>query len=207
MPPESVLDAANVGLIAINPGFPALIAEARGRGHSLVYEDGLALVFRRPTEPHCYFTSDYQLAGPDRTLEAIGQPRRPRQVVLGAGIRGLPNPVPNAPNDPSVSYQSLRHGSVAVRVRAPRDGLLYCADSFFSGWSVRVEGQRARIEPANHAFRAVPVPAGDSLVRFSYWPPGLTLGLVVSGIGWLAVASVLGRGLWRRTRARSGPPQ
>lgn len=46
----------------------------------------------------------------------------------------------------------------------------------------------AAILPATYAFRAVAVPAGRSRIVFTYWPPGLTVGLWVSGLSVMLVA-------------------
>ena len=85
---------------------------------------------------------------------------------------------------------SYRLNGFTLAVDAPRPGLVYASESVFDGWSATVNGSPAPILPANYAFRAVAVPAGQVRVEFRYWPPGLTLGLVVTSISGLAVGAL-----------------
>ena len=88
----------------------------------------------------------------------------------------------NAPSDPEVKVESYHRNGFVLTVDAPRAGLVYASESYFIGWSARINGVPTTIMPANYAFRAVDVPAGRSRIEFSYWPPGLTAGLSVSVI-------------------------
>jgi hypothetical protein len=54
------------------------------------------------------------------------------------------------------------------------------ADSWFPGWSARVDGRVAPIVRANLAMRAVPLPAGEHDVELVYRPAHLALGFVIS---------------------------
>ena len=54
--------------------------------------------------------------------------------------------------------------------QTPNAARLVVGDSFAPGWSACVDGRRTPIEPFLHALRAVPVPAGESVVEFRYQP-------------------------------------
>ena len=70
---------------------------------------------------------------------------------------------------------------ITLRATAPPGGaMLILADTFFPGWTARVGGRKVKILPANGAFRAVPLPAGEHEVEFSYSPRGLTAGVVIT---------------------------
>ena len=91
---------------------------------------------------------------------------------------------------------AYHRNSVTLIVDAPRPGLVYAAESYFDGWTATINGSPVKIMPANYAFRAVEVPAGRSRIEFHYWPPGLTLGLTMSGLSaalLAAFAVALGR--------------
>src|SRR5207248_9071791 len=92
--------------------------------------------------------------------------------------------------------------SLKFRIHAPRPGALYLADSFHSGWSAKVNGRPAKILPANYAFRAVPIPAGDVHVEFCYLPNGFAAGLLVSVLS-SATSLALAIGRPRRTSIKS----
>lgn len=177
LPPEKVLDAANVALLAIREAREPLITEALARGgYGEIFRDGYVRVLARATEPRYYFTSSYRLAGAEQALAELPA-RRSREVLLerppGFG------PEANAPGDPAVAARTLRN-RVVLRLHAPRPGLIYCSETLAPGWRAEVNGKPAPILAANYAFRAVPVPAGDVVITLSYFPPGLRSGLLVS---------------------------
>jgi hypothetical protein len=69
-----------------------------------------------------------------------------------------------------------------VAVEAPAPAYLVLTDTWFPGWEARVDGQPAPILRADHAFRAVVVPAGPSEVEFRFRPRGFVPGLLLGGL-------------------------
>jgi hypothetical protein len=178
IPPEPVLDRANVRFLAVRDAFPDVVRAAQTRGYSVRFNDGYVWLFERPTLPRFFFSSEYRVLRAPSVLNAIAE--SPSREVLLESHPGFA-PTPNAQADPDVRVESSHRNSVTLVVDAPRAGLLYAADSFFEGWTALVNGEPTRILPANYAFRAIAVAPGRSRVEFRYWPPGLTLGLAVSG--------------------------
>ncbi len=91
---------------------------------------------------------------------------------------------------------------VTVRAEVSRPSWLVLTDAYFPGWRATVNGREARIVPANYAFRAVSVPAGESTVTFAYEPSSYRLGLFLTFLSIGAVAAILiaaaGRTMERR---------
>jgi hypothetical protein len=188
LPPEKVLDAANVARLAIREIHAPLIAEAQRRGgYRELFRDGYIRVLARSTEPRYYFTSSYRLASAEQALDELPD-RRAGEVLLEHPPAF--GPQANAPGDPAVAARVLLN-RVELKVRAPRPGLIYCSESLAPGWRAEVNGRPAPILAANYAFRAVPVPPGDIVVTLSYFPPGLRSGLLVSLVAALAAAALL----------------
>jgi hypothetical protein len=118
-------------------------------------------------------------------------------------IEGAPPPPlgePRAPSRAGVVVDRDQH--VDVRVRARRPGYLILTDTFYPGWEATVDGADAPILPANVAFRAVRVPAGEHLVSFRYRPASVMVGAAVSGMTAYAMAIAGAILWWRRRRAR-----
>ena len=91
--------------------------------------------------------------------------------------------------------------AVELTTRASGRRLLVLADAWYPGWEVYVDGRKAPIVRAYYALRAVPVPGGQHVVRFSYEPASLRIGTAVSAaalIAWSALVIVAAR---RRRRA------
>ena len=92
---------------------------------------------------------------------------------------------------------------VRLQTSAETGGVLVLLDTFASGWKATVDGHAAPIYPANLAFRAVEVPAGEHEVEVRYRPASVTAGLILTGLGWLVAASLV---FWRKSpRVDSGP--
>jgi len=106
-------------------------------------------------------------------------------------------PAPAAePPGSGASVRITGHGPHAVQVRAVTDrpAYLVLTDTWYPGWTARVDGREARLWRANHAFRAVSVVPGEHLVEFRYEPAWLTIGLATSGVSLAVVALMLTRG-------------
>lgn len=123
-----------------------------------------------------------------------------RQVVLLATTDSLPPRLTESVGQAVVTeYQPDR---VAVRLDNTTGGFLVLADVWFPGWVCRVDGQEVPIYRANHAFRAIALPAGAREAVFTFEPRSYRIGwwisavatalLLVVGAIWLAVA-LLGR--------------
>jgi hypothetical protein len=193
IPPDAVLDRAGIGVLAIRDAFPDIVKDAQARGYTVRFNDGYVWLFERPTLPRFRFSSEYRVMRAPAVLNAVNQ--EPSREVLLERQPGFPSTKDSA-TDPVVRVEAYHRNSVKLSVDASRPGLVYAAESFFDGWTATLNGKRIEIVPANYAFRAVEVPAGRSQLEFRYWPPGLTVGLSVTGVSLImlaAMALALGR--------------
>ena len=178
IPPEGVLDRANIGYLVARS--PAVVREAKHRGYETRLAGSGFSIFRRQSSPRYFFTSTYRVLTPTAALAAIGSMAPGREVILETAPPFASQP--NRDTDPEVEILELNRNSYTLTIDAPRPGLIYCSESFFRGWRALVNGRPTPILPANFAFRAVAVPAGQVVLELSYWPPGLTPGLIVTAI-------------------------
>ena len=75
---------------------------------------------------------------------------------------------------------------VALRAELDRGGLVVLNDRLKDGWSVTVDGKRAKPLRVNSVVRGVNVPAGTHRVVWSYAAPGLLPGALISLVAALA---------------------
>ncbi len=71
---------------------------------------------------------------------------------------------------------------------------LVLTDTWFPGWTARLDGSDVPIARANHAFRAVALPAGDHEVEFVFRPRGLRTGAAITLVSLGVLAALLA---WR----------
>src|SRR4051794_5562427 len=79
---------------------------------------------------------------------------------------------------------------VVLSTDSGRAGYLVLADTFYPGWKAEVDGREEKIEPANAAFRAIPLAAGQHEVRFAYESAAVRSGWILSLAGLLLTAGV-----------------
>jgi hypothetical protein len=106
----------------------------------------------------------------------------------------------------SVRWEERTSDLLRVAVESDRPALLIIADNWFPAWKATVDGQETEILRAYHSLRAVPVPAGSSIVEMRYQSELLARSLSLSVIVLLGLALAGGFGLWseRRTVAVGG---
>jgi hypothetical protein len=114
-------------------------------------------------------------------------------------------PVAAGPFDADARLVADEPNFVRADVDARTPAVVVLADHWYAGWVARVNGAAVPILRANHAFRAVEIPAGRSTLEFSYEPAsfrtGIRLAATAAGIqlAWLIAA-----GVRRRRHSRRG---
>lgn len=85
---------------------------------------------------------------------------------------------------------------VVVQSVAKTPALLYVADAWSDSWFATVDGEPAPVLRANHAYRAIPVPAGTHTVAMEYRSARLMQAIWVA-LGALGILALLGLVSWR----------
>lgn len=108
--------------------------------------------------------------------------------------------------DPGDKVTWIEDGLTRLRfnVSASSPAVLVLLDSYADGWQARIDGRRAPIFPADLAFRAISVPAGDHKVEFNYAPHSIREGLLITVLGWLVVVLLASISRRRPRKASDG---
>jgi hypothetical protein len=197
--PPTFLRAANIRHIVSMTQLPGLPLVFQGRT-GLVYEVPGAL-------PRAYLAGETRLAETaEEALQILSAPSfdPSRTAVvdrrLSAPLTG-PDRVPG-----TAAVELYEPDRVVVRTDAETDALLVLADNYYDGWEATIDGARAPVVRANHAFRGVRVPAGQHTVEFSFRPPDVYAGLGITSASVL-LALVALTGGWIRDRRRRSDRQ
>jgi hypothetical protein len=89
---------------------------------------------------------------------------------------------------------------VVVTAKMETAGLVILADLWDKSWRAYLNGTRVPILRANHALRAVEVPAGQSRLEFRYEPQSFAWGIRLAGAAALALAGWGAFAAWRAAR-------
>jgi hypothetical protein len=151
---------------ALQPGDLNLVSH---EGNVWIYENPRAL-------PRVAFVPDARPVDFDDITRTGAWPDGfdPTKTVLVDG-RVLPIP-PGAPVDASVDLShaavmtSYHNTEINLTTDAPVAGYLVLNDVYHRWWHVDIDGQPASVLRANVIFRAVAVPAGKHIVRFTFHP-------------------------------------
>jgi hypothetical protein len=186
-----VFDLVGIRYVLLPPGTPTPRAEL-----TVAYDAPDGRIFRNEAAlPRAF------LVGRGRCVDD----REARRLIAARAVdfrhevllADCAEPAPAAePPGSGASVRITGHGPHAVQVRAVTDrpAYLVLTDTWYPGWTARVDGREARLWRANHAFRAVSVVPGEHLVEFRYEPAWLTIGLATSGVSLAVVALMLTRG-------------
>ena len=101
---------------------------------------------------------------------------------------------------PVAELHAARPDRLRILTESDAPALLVVTDTWYPGWRASVDGRPATLWRADHAFRAVTVPAGRHEVELRFVPRSVLAGALVSALSAaLVLALVVGR---RRDRAR-----
>jgi len=92
--------------------------------------------------------------------------------------------------------QKYSEQEVLIKTNSNSNHMLVISDNFYPGWKAYVDDKETKIYRANYTFRAIALPAGKHIVRFSYEPNSFKIGLaisIVSTIIYIIIAFHLNR--------------
>lgn len=122
----------------------------------------------------------------NRFIAGGEDPHRIAFVSEGRPLRG-----DAAPRAGRIRWLAGNNHSVRLEVDAPARSLLVLTDTWYPGWTVSIDGERAPIERVNWHFKGVYLEPGEHRVRFEYRPRGIVPGAIVSAIGLLVLVGVV----------------
>jgi hypothetical protein len=188
-----LLDLLNVKYVLAPPGSPL-----PGPGFTRVHDGDLAIFENRNVLPRAQVVGQCRVAASSNAaLAALFQPgfRPDRTVILEAPASATCGAAGPGGQATVIAYAAQ---SVEIRASAPAGGWLVLADTADPGWQASVDGRPAPVYLADYALRAVALPPGHHLVRFTYAPRAFSLGLAISLAAAALAATLLLAPLVRR---------
>ena len=186
-----MLDLLNVRYVVlpavVNPG-EDLLRELK-ESYPTVYSDDRAEVLEnRDALPRAWIVHSAKQVPRGKALELLDSGAvDPRRTAL------LERPPPDLdlPGDPSADRATVtgyEADRIGLKTKTGARGLLVLSESYYPAWKAYVDGEPVPLYVADHALRAVPVPAGEHSVELRYESWTLQAGLAVSLTAYLALA-------------------
>jgi hypothetical protein len=131
----------------------------------------------------------------------------PATTVVLEEDPGIPPPAESA-GTWRATYGEASPEDVRVTVSTSRPSVVLVRNAWEEGWTATIDGEPARVLPADGFLQAVPVLAGTHDIRLMYREPAIGRGLLASAAVWAAfVALVVAAAVReRRTMRRRVPP-
>ncbi|MCC6705904.1 MAG: YfhO family protein [Thermomicrobiales bacterium] len=172
----------------------------------VIYRDLDAIVLENPNAfPRAWLTHEVRQESAEEALRLLAAGEvDPAVTTLVEGEPPVLGSLPANAED-AIVFTERSPDRIEVTVTTAADGLLVLSEPYDRGWNAYVDGEEVEILRANHLFRAVPVPAGKSVVEFRYEPIETRIGLAISGLTLLIVIPVFVLAI--RRRGKFGEPK
>jgi hypothetical protein len=143
---------------SLRPGDLDLVARTED---AYVYENPRAL-------PRVMLATEWRKADFDAMIRDGGWPEvDPRRTVL---LENAPSGAPSAATGGTARILRYRNTDIEIEADAPGGGFVVLNDVWHPWWRASVDDKPAEILKANVLFRAVMVPPGRHVVRFTFHP-------------------------------------
>lgn len=149
----------------------------------LIYEDEKYQVLDNlKVFPRAFVVNKYKvIKDKEKTIEEIYKEENSLrdEVILSE------KPKLNIEHDenPQVSIVSYSSNLIRIVALTNKDGVLVLTDPYYPGWKSFIDNKETKILRANHAFRAIELPAGKHDVTFVYSPESVKVGFILAIIG------------------------
>lgn len=151
----------------------------------LVYEkDGWKVFENVRSAPRVFLTSDYKVFTTPDEFEKIFFDKQfdpSKTVLLEEQIDQL-NDSNHLTEKTHVELSSYTSNKLLFKVNTETNRLLFLSDTYYPGWNAYIDDEQTTIYRANYAFRAILVPAGQHVVKFTYEPESFKIGKYISGV-------------------------
>ena len=152
--------------------------------------------------PRAWVVGDYAVATGEEALAAMAEGRVDlRRTVLLAKEPAI-KPAPG--DSAQVTIERRGAKEIALAVALDRPGIVVVSDVYYPDWRATVDGAPAEILRANHAFRALALPAGSHEIVMRYDAKLLKEGAAISVTAFVVAVLALVGSLWLEAR-RKGP--
>lgn len=191
---RQILNLSNVRYVACRKPMPLT-------GFQLISDENTVLYKNNECLPRAFVVPRaIRIASARALLDSLHSPLfDPRASVLietdpgpASAIDGRYSPAEILPND---------NGIVSIRAKGP--GWLVFSETYYPGWSARVDGKDAAIFQGDYVFRTLPLEPGDHVIDFRFESRSFRTGLFIASATGVLVLLLLVIGVRKATRIKN----
>ena len=203
----SIYQTASPGALATWTGTRFVVTPlGRGRGRPPIFSGRMQAAYSWPKAlPRCFVVHKKEPVQDTRESLAAMMRVDLRKAVVVPKDSPEPPPGPKRGGDAPPVYARTGPNGAEVLVRMGSPGWLVILDAYAPGWRASSRGRPLPLVRANHAFMAVPLPAGERLVELTYEPRGFRAAAWISFVT-LAGLAVGAAFAMARGHGRQGKP-
>jgi hypothetical protein len=154
------------------------------------YPNGPSYNLHRLTDPRpfAHLVYDYMLADSDKSARELltnkGFDPRTTAILNHDPAIHLPDV---APDDAFAEILKFTPEQFAIQVETSEPAILTVAQVEYPGWNITVDGESVSAIHSYGALTAIPLEAGDHVVRYRYQPISFYVGAALSLITWIGL--------------------
>ncbi|MEE2657525.1 MAG: hypothetical protein VX733_03410 [Candidatus Latescibacterota bacterium] len=165
-------------------------------------EEGVRLYENRFALPWLQLVADVTvMENETQIIEALREGRVDlrQTAIVEAPLRSILPGLETDRSDDRIELEEYDHHDGVIRLRTSVGGprLLVISDNYHPHWQATIDARPSAIHRANYLWRGIEVPAGEHVVRLTYYSKPVQLARTASGVSALVVLGFVGW-QWRR---------
>lgn len=153
-----------------------------------VFQDkSVSVLENKDVLPRAFVVTEWEVANTEIVLRGLLDKNFPldKKIILEEPFEKYPQ---SGQNSSQVSFVTSNLNTQEIKVKSENPGFLFVSDTYYPGWKAYVDNSPTHIYIADYAFRAIPVDKGEHLVRMSFEPESMRIGLWISLITAIILA-------------------
>lgn len=166
---------------------------AKQYGDNIFWENDIWYIkINNQALPRTYLINNFEvIKNRETTLKKLFDPNfNPDQEII---LEEKPSLIPenNQKVNSFAEIKDYQENKLTIETNSNSNCLLFISDNYYPGWKAYVDDKEVKIYRANYTFRAVEVPKGSHLVKFSYEPKSLKIGIIISLLSLLILSTMI----------------
>jgi len=207
MPPAIVLSASTVQsplIDLLNVNYALMPDDDAGPGWKRVYDADLRVYQRTDPLPRVWLVPKAEVIHDEavvlQRLSANDFDPHTSVVLEQTPVEALGDATAGSIGSASIVDYANNH--LSLQVSATQAGWLVLSESYYPGWTAKLDGKPVEVYRADAVLRAVAVPAGEHRLEMTFLPISFVVGASLSGLALISLLAVL-IGAWQMERQRN----